>query len=155
MPVRDWSSACALPISSSPRPLGQLLFWPLLARTPFPLVESPPSNTPHSASLLSMLSVSIQGWVYSALLPEDSPALGNLCVCLIVQSCPTLCNPMDCSLSGSSVHGRSTRVGCYFLLQGIFPTQGSNPRLLYCTLIFYPLSHLGGHLVLQKPSGDK
>ena len=24
---------------------------------------------------------------------------------LVVQSCPTLCDPMDCSLSGSSVHG--------------------------------------------------
>ena len=44
--------------------------------------------------------------------------------------CSTLCNPMDCSLSGSSVHGifqvRNTGVGCHFLLQGIFPTQGSN-----------------------------
>ena len=28
-----------------------------------------------------------------------------LCVCLVAQSCLTLCNPMDCSLSGSSVHG--------------------------------------------------
>ena len=26
--------------------------------------------------------------------------------------------------------GKNTRVGCHFLLQGIFPTQGSNPRLL-------------------------
>ena len=29
--------------------------------------------------------------------------------------------------------GKSTRVGCHFLLQGIFPTQGSNPPLLYET----------------------
>ena len=28
-----------------------------------------------------------------------------MCVCLVAQSCPTLCNPMDCSLPGSSVHG--------------------------------------------------
>ena len=26
--------------------------------------------------------------------------------------------------------GKNTKVGCHFLLQGIFPTQGSNPRLL-------------------------
>ena len=26
-------------------------------------------------------------------------------VCLVTQSCPILCNPMDCSLPGSSVHG--------------------------------------------------
>ena len=49
----------------------------------------------------------------------------------VVQSCLTLCNPMDCSLPGSSLHGidspgKSTGVGCHFLLQGIFPTQGSN-----------------------------
>ena len=29
--------------------------------------------------------------------------------------------------------GKSTRVGCHFILQGIFPTQWSNPGLLHCT----------------------
>ena len=37
------------------------------------------------------------------------------------QLCPTLCNPMDCSPPGSSVHGifpgKNTGVGCHFLLQ--------------------------------------
>ena len=37
-----------------------------------------------------------------------------------LQSCPTLCHPMSCSLPGSSVHGNSpgknTRMGCHFLL---------------------------------------
>ena len=33
-----------------------------------------------------------------------SPVL-PLCVCEVTQSCPTLCNPMDCSPTGSSVHG--------------------------------------------------
>ena len=42
------------------------------------------------------------------------------------QSCPILCDPMDCSLPGSSVTG----VGFYALHQGIFPTQGLNPCLL-------------------------
>ena len=54
--------------------------------------------------------------------------------CLVVQPCPTLCNPMDCSPPGSSVRGDSpgmnTGVGFHFLLQGIFPTQGSNLGLL-------------------------
>ena len=27
------------------------------------------------------------------------------CVCSVTQSCPTLCDPMDCSLPDSSVHG--------------------------------------------------
>ena len=59
----------------------------------------------------------------------------NPCVlCLVAQSCQTLCKPMDCSQPDSSVHGdspgKSTGVGCHALLQGIFPTQGSNPCLL-------------------------
>ena len=33
--------------------------------------------------------------------------------------------------------GKSTGVGCYFLLQGIFPTQGLNPCLLHCRQIFF------------------
>ena len=40
---------------------------------------------------------------------------------------------MDCSLPGSSVHGdspgKNPGVGCHALLQGIFPTQGSNPGI--------------------------
>ena len=43
--------------------------------------------------------------------------------------------------------GKNNRVGCHFLLQEIFPTQGSNPHLL-CFLpwqanFFLPLCHLG------------
>ena len=34
-------------------------------------------------------------------------------------------------------------MGCYALLQGIFPTQGSNPGLLHCRWILYHLSHQG------------
>ena len=45
--------------------------------------------------------------------------------CLVTQSCPPLFDPMDCSLSGSSVHGdspgKNTGEGCHALLEGIFP----------------------------------
>ena len=34
-------------------------------------------------------------------------------------------------------------MGCHFLLQGIFPTQGWNPGLLHCRQILYQLSHNG------------
>ena len=48
---------------------------------------------------------------------------------------------------GSSVHGdspgKNTGVGCHALLQGIFPTHGSNPGLLHCRQIVYCLSHQG------------
>ena len=68
----------------------------------------------------------------------------GICVCLVTQSCLTLCNPMDCSPPSFSVHGNSlgknTGVGCHALLQGIFPIQGSNPCLL-CRQILYCLSH--------------
>ena len=51
-----------------------------------------------------------------------------------LQSCLTLCEPMDSSLLGSSVHGdytgKNTGVGCEALLQEIFPTEGSNLHLL-------------------------
>ena len=33
--------------------------------------------------------------------------------------------------------GKNTGVGCHFLLQGIFPTQGSNPSLLHCQADFF------------------
>ena len=53
----------------------------------------------------------------------------------VTQSRPTPCNPMDCSPPGFSVHGifpgKNTGVGCHFLLQGLFPTQGSNLHLLH------------------------
>ena len=39
--------------------------------------------------------------------------------------------------------GKHTGVGCHFLLQGIFLTQGSNPHLLRWQVGFLPLSHLG------------
>ena len=66
--------------------------------------------------------------------PSHCPCV-CVCVCAqLLQSCPTLCDPMDCSPPGSSVHGdsagRNSGVGCHALLQGIFLTQGSNLRLL-------------------------
>ena len=52
-----------------------------------------------------------------------------------LQLCQILCNPIDCSLPSSSVHGdspgKNTGVGCHALLQGIFLTQESNPWVLY------------------------
>ena len=39
--------------------------------------------------------------------------------------------------------GQNTGMGSHCLLQGIFPTQGSNPGLLHCRWILYQLSHRG------------
>ena len=67
--------------------------------------------------------------------------------CLIAQCCVILCDSMDCSPSSSSVHGDSPGKNywrallCHALLQGIFPTQESNPGLPHCGRILYQLNH--------------
>ena len=62
----------------------------------------------------------------------------------VTQSSPTLCDPMNCSLPGSSVHGiLQARI------QGIFPSQGLNPGLPHCRQILYHLSHQGSPRILQ------
>ena len=56
-------------------------------------------------------------------------------LCLGTQWCPTLLHHMGCSPPSYSPRdspGKNTGVGCHFLLQGIFPTQGLNPGLLHC-----------------------
>ena len=67
-------------------------------------------------------------------------------LCSVAQSCPTLCSPVDYNPPGPSVHGilqaRILEYSCYHdLLQGIFPTQGSNSGLPHCSRILYCLSH--------------
>ena len=70
---------------------------------------------------------------------------------LVAQSCLTLCSPVDCSLTGSSIPGKNASVGCHFLLWEIFLTQGLNPGLhnsyhtaasyLDICLLYLPLGH--------------
>ena len=62
----------------------------------------------------------------------------------VAQSCLTLCD--STVYSPWNFPGQNTGEGGLSLLQGIFPTQGSNLcclRLLHYRLILYPLSHLG------------
>ena len=70
-----------------------------------------------------------------------------LVLCLVAQPSPTLCNPKDCSLLGTSVPGdspgKNTGVGYHALLQGIFPTEESNQGLLHRRRILYQLSYQG------------
>ena len=68
-------------------------------------------------------------------------AILYVCVvlCLVAQSCPALCNPMDCSHGDSP--GKNTGVGSHALLQGIFLAQESNWGLLHCRQILYQLSY--------------
>ena len=70
-----------------------------------------------------------------------------VCVCVLSRSVvPESVNPwavttrLLCSWDSS---GRNTGVGCHFLLQGIFPTQGLNSGLRHCVWIIYLLNHQG------------
>ena len=65
----------------------------------------------------------------------------------IAQSHLTLCDPMDCSPWNSP--GQNTGMSSLSLLQGIFPTQGSNPGPLLCRWILYQLSHKGSLKILD------
>ena len=69
----------------------------------------------------------------------------NVCCVLSRSVNVQLCNAIDCSPPGFSVHGdspgKNIGVGCHALLQGIFLTQGSNPDLPHCRHILYCLSH--------------
>ena len=87
--------------------------------------------------------------------PLDFPFLSvcNMCVCAkSLQLCPTLCGPLNCRALWSQAPlsmdspDKNTGVGCHALLQGIFPTQGSNLGLPHCRMILYSLSHQGSPL---------
>ena len=64
------------------------------------------------------------------------------------QSCPTVCDPPGLYSPWNSP-GQNAGVGSLSLLQGIFPTQGSNPGLPHCRQILYQLSHKGSQRILE------
>ena len=79
----------------------------------------------------------------------------------VTQSCRILCDPMDCSLNSGQAPppwdfpGKNTGVGCHFLLQEIFLTQGLNPGFPHCRQTLYHLSHQGSLNSLKlKGGGD-
>ena len=105
------------------------------------------SFQPRDQTLVSCVSCSGR-WIFYHCATWEAPYYSITMVkseSEVAQSCLTLCYPMDCRLPGFSVYGifpgNSTGLGCYFLLQGIFLTQGSNPGLLHCRQMLYPLSH--------------
>ena len=118
-----------------------LCSWGSIEYLTIPYVQTVHSDFFQSAGSLARL------WKSSDFIVEKSDKSSSSQMCLVSQSCLTLCNPMAYSLRGSSVEwdspGKNTRVGCHVLLQGIFSTQGSNPGLPHCRQTLYPLSHQG------------
>ena len=77
-------------------------------------------------------------------------------MCLSLSRVPILCNPMNCSLPGSSVHGIfQARISGNSLLQGILSIQGSNPGLSQCRQILYLLNHQGIYLYFIRRDKSK
>ena len=126
-------------------PWGQTGWWNYRRRSGLPAVLcfSNEAPKPKEASLFRQPKPTL--WVGLFILKFTS-----VCVhAKLLQLCPAICNLMDCSPPGSSVHGilqaRILELGCHALLQRIFVTLGSNPRLLWllhCRCILLPLSHL-------------
>ena len=91
--------------------------------------------------------------ISQTLLRKSLRILIGYVLCFVTQLCLTLCNPMDCSPPGSSVHGislgKNTGVGCSALLQKIFQTQGLNLGLPHCRQILYHLNHKGSPRILE------
>ena len=88
-----------------------------------------------SASSLCLITFFF--YLYWDMLDDTSRYLSLRCACVhtkSLQSCLTLCDPMDCSLTRLlcpwDFPGKSTGVGCRFLLQGVFPARGSHLHLL-------------------------
>ena len=77
-----------------------------------------------------------------------SPRFCVRCLCSVAKSRLTFCDPMDCMeparlLCLWDFPGKHTGVGCHFLLQEVFPTQGLNPCLLHWQVGSSALSQQG------------
>ena len=122
-------------------------------RPSFPFSLPPSSFLPSlPLSLLSFISSSIPSlllWIFASLFFSFI-----FIVKVKVESLSRvrLCDPMDSSLQQAlcpwDFLGESTGVGCHFLLQGIFPTQASNPGLPHCRQMLYCLSHQGSPIFI-------
>ena len=86
-------------------------------------------------------------------LPLTPPGKPQTCVyiyicCLVAESCLTLLRSHGLYIAHQAplsmgFPGKNSRVGSHFILQAIFPTQGSNAPLLRWQADSFPLSHQG------------
>ena len=125
----SWTPACQAPLSMK---FSRQEYW---SRLPLPI----PGDRPDPGiKPVSLASPAVAGRFFSISATwEDQGSLdGYVCMhAKSLQLCLTLCDIMDCSHAPppppqAPFPGKNTGVGYHFLLQGIFPTQGSNPYLL-------------------------
>ena len=105
--------------------------WCHLATSSFP--PHPPPPTPPwvsgcgSCQRLPTVVIEIDVWAQHLTVFKDHSLLLLCCCWLVAQSCPTLCDPLDCSLPGSSIHGISQgRILGWFAVS--FSRRSSQPR---------------------------
>ena len=79
-------------------------------------------------------------------LAAEQPSTGEWCEVKVTQSDSLWPHEL---YSPRNSQGQSTGVGSLSLLQGLIPTQGSNPGLLHCRRILYQLSHKGSPRILE------
>ena len=114
----------------------------------------PPRMASWSSPLTPNFNPTLKTELQCHLLPKTFPEPSSQDQCMkvkgeseVTQSCPTLSDPMDWSLPGSSIHGilqaRVLEWAAISFSRGIFLTQGSNPGLLHCRQTLYCLSHQG------------
>ena len=85
----------------------------------------------------------------------------HVVLCLVTQSCPTLCNPIDCSLPGSSVRGdspgKNTGVGCHASSVLLVPPPNSqafvSPSQVLTLAPVVPIWSLGSEEGRAPPPG--
>ena len=111
-----------------------------------PTLRDPMDCSPPGSSIHGIFQ-EIPGKSYWSGVPLPSPYHSLLLVNItlkvkVAQSCLTLCNPWNSP-------GQIARVDSCSLLQGIFPTQRSNPGLPHCRQILYQLSHQGNPRTLE------
>ena len=113
--------------------IKKIFFYP--GHLPKPEIQ-PRSPAWQAASVYIYMYIHIHTCTYTCI---------HICICcyLIAESCPTLLQLQGLYptrfLYPWNFPGKDTGVGCHFLLQGIFPTQGLNPHILQvsCTMTIH------------------
>ena len=108
----------------------------------------PMDSSPLPSSVLGILQARLLEWVAISSSRGSSQFRCQICISCI--SCITG-RLFTCWATGEAPWifspwnspGQNTGVGSLSFLQGIFPTQGSNPGLSHCRWILYQLSHKG------------
>ena len=129
-------------------PLGDLLNPGIESRSPTLQVDSLLSEPPGKSKNIGMGSLSLRRWIFPTW--ETNQGLlhcRQILYQLSYQGSPEGRSVMSDSLRPHGLYspwnspGQNTGVGSHSLLQGIFPTQESNPSLPHCRWILYQLSH--------------